>query len=85
MFALLLSGCGLSIYHDWQASGGKAITGGGAVAGKDYINGLLPSADSRKYFSKLAANSDQPIETVSRADDNPSKSGVRFDKKTPLA
>ena len=80
LFALLLSGCGLSIYHDWQASGGKAITGGGAVAGKDYINGLLPSADSRKYFSKLAANSDQPIETVSRADDNPSKSGVRFVK-----
>ena len=77
---LLLAGCGLSIYHDWQASGGKAITGGGAVAGKDYINGLLPSADSRKYFSKLAANSDQPIETVSRADDNPSKSGVRFVK-----
>ena len=80
LFALLLSGCGLSIYNDWQASGGKAITGGGAVAGKDYINGLLPSADSRKYFSKLAANSDQPIETVSRADDNPSKSGVRFVK-----
>lgn len=77
---LLLAGCGLSIYHDWQASGGKAITGGGAVAGKDYINGLLPSADSRKYFSKLAANSDQPIETVSRTDDNTSKSGVRFVK-----
>ncbi len=80
LFALLLSGCGLSIYNDWQASGGKAITGGGAIAGKDYINGLLPSADSRKFFSKLATSSDQPIETVSRTDSSPSKSGVRFAK-----
>ena len=80
LFALLLSGCGLSIYNDWQASGGKALTGGGAIAGKDYINGLLPSADSRKFFSKLATSSDQPIETVSRTDSSPSKSGVRFVK-----
>ena len=80
IFSLLLTGCGLSIYEDWKASGGKAITGGGAIAGKDYINGLVPSADSRKYFSKLAISSDQPIETVSRTDDNTSKSGVRFVK-----
>lgn len=80
LFLLLLTGCGLSIYNDWRASGGKAITGGGAVAGKDYVNGLLPNAESRKYFAKLSANSNQPIETVSRTDDNPSKSGVRFVK-----
>ncbi len=80
LLPLLCAGCGLSIYEDWQTSGGKAITGAGAVAGKDYINGLLPSADSRKYFTKLAAVSDQPIETVSRFDDTPGKSGVRFVK-----
>lgn len=80
IFSLLLTGCGLSIYEDWKASGGKAITGGGAIAGKDYVNGLLPSENSRKYFAKLSANSNQPIETVSRTDDNPSKSGVRFVK-----
>ena len=80
IFSLLLTGCGLSIYEDWKASGGKAITGGGAIAGKDYVNGLLPNAESRKYFAKLSANSNQPIETVSRTDDNPSKSGVRFVK-----
>ena len=80
IFSLLLTGCGLSIYEDWKASGGKAITGGGAIAGKDYINGLVPSADSRKYFAKLSSANDQPIETVSRTDDNTSKSGVRFVK-----
>ena len=80
LFSLLLSGCGLSIYDDWQASGGKAITGGGAIAGKDYINGLQPSENSRKYFAKLSVNSDQPIETVSRFDDSSGKSGVRFVK-----
>lgn len=80
LLSVFLTGCGLSIYEDWRASGGKAITGGGAIAGKDYINGLLPSADSRKYFAKLAVSSDQPIETVSRTDDNTSKSGVRFVK-----
>lgn len=80
LLSVFLTGCGLSIYEDWRASGGKALVGGGAIAGKDYINGLLPSADSRKYFAKLAVSSDQPIETVSRTDDNPSKSGVRFVK-----
>lgn len=77
---MLLTGCGLSIYEDWQANNNKAITGGGAVAGKDYINGLLPSENSRKYFTQISANSDQPIETVSRTDDTTSKSGVRFVK-----
>ena len=80
IFSLLLTGCGLSIYEDWKASGGKAITGGGAIAGKDYVNGLLPSENSRKYFAKLSSANNQPIETVSRTDDNTSKSGVRFVK-----
>lgn len=77
---VLFTGCGLSIYEDWQASNDKAIIGGGAVAGKDYINGLLPSENSRKYFTQISADSDQPIETVSRTDDSSSKSGVRFVK-----
>ena len=80
LFSVLHTGCGLSIYEDWQASGTKALTGGGAVAGKDYVNGLLPSADSRKYFSKISMNDNGPIEKVSRTDDNPGKSGVRFVK-----
>lgn len=80
LFSLMFSGCGLSIYEDWQNSGGGAITGGGAVAGKDYINGLLPSAESRQYFAQLAVNNDQPLETVRRTDDKPSQSGVRFVK-----
>ena len=80
LLSVFLTGCGLSIYEDWKASGGKAITGGGAIAGKDYVNGLLPSENSRKYFAKLSSANNQPIETVSRTDDNTSKSGVRFVK-----
>ena len=80
LLSVFLTGCGLSIYEDWKASGGKAITGGGAIAGKDYVNGLLPSENSRKYFAKLSSANNQPIETVRRSDDQPSKSGVRFVK-----
>lgn len=76
---LFFSGCGLSIYEDWKQSGGKAITGAGAVAGRDYITGLTPSDNSRKYFASISGDK-QPIETVSRSDDRESKSGVRFVK-----
>lgn len=85
LLLLSLTGCGLSIYEDWQASGGRAITGAGAIAGKDYINGLVPSADSRKYFSKLSTGNTQPVETVRRSDENASKSGVRFVKNGGIA
>lgn len=78
--SLSQTGCGLSIVQDWQASSGKAIIGGGAVAGKDYVNGLKPSENARKYFAKISANGDSPIETVRRTDDSPSKTGVRFVK-----
>lgn len=78
--SLSQTGCGLSIVQDWQASGGKAITGGGAIAGKDYVSGLKPSENARKYFAKISANGDSPIETVRRTDDSPSKTGVRFVK-----
>lgn len=78
IFSLLLTGCGLSIYEDWKASGGKAITGGGAIAGKDYVNGLLPSENSRKYFARIsAANNGQVIETVSRTDQQQGRLGQR--------
>ena len=81
LLSVFLTGCGLSIYEDWKASGGKAITGGGAIAGKDYVNGLLPSENSRKYFARIsAANNGQVIETVSRTDDVKSKTGVKFVK-----
>ena len=76
---VFFSGCGLGIYNDWKNSDVKAITGAGAIAGKDYITGLTPSENSRKYFAKISGN-DQPIETVSRSDDRESKSGVRFVK-----
>lgn len=78
--SLSQTGCGLSIVQDWQASGGKAITGGGAIAGKDYVSGLKPSENARKYFAKISANDDTPIETIRRTDDSPSKTGVRFVK-----
>lgn len=78
--SLSQTGCGLSIVQDWQASSGKAIIGGGAVAGKDYVNGLKPSENARKYFAKISANGDSPIETVRRTDDSPNKTGVRFVK-----
>ena len=77
--SVFFSGCGLSIYEDWKQSGGKAITGAGAIAGKDYITGLTPSANSRKYFAKISGNN-QPVETVSRSDEGESKSGVKFVK-----
>ena len=76
---VFFSGCGLSIYEDWKKSGGKAITGAGAVAGKDYITGLTPSENSRKYFARISGG-DQPLETVSRSDEGESKSGVKFVK-----
>lgn len=78
--SLSQTGCGLSIVQDWQASSGKAIIGGGAVAGKDYVNGLKPSENARKYFAKISANGDSPIETVRRTDDSPNKTSVRFVK-----
>lgn len=76
---VFFSGCGLSIYEDWKQSGGKAITGAGAIAGKDYITGLTPSENSRKYFARISGDN-QPIETVSRSDEGESKSGVKFVK-----
>lgn len=82
---LLLTGCGLSIYDDWKNSDSKALTGAGAVAGKDYINGLVPSENSRKYFAKLSSANNQPIETVSRTDNQSSQSGVRFVKNGGIA
>ena len=77
--ASLFSGCGLSIYEDWKKSGGKAITGAGAIAGKDYVTGLTPSENSRKYFARISGDN-RPIETVRRSDEGESKSGVRFVK-----
>ena len=77
--ASLFSGCGLSIYEDWKKSGGKAITGAGAIAGKDYVTGLTPSENSRKYFARISGDN-RPIETVRRSDEGESKSGVKFVK-----
>ncbi len=76
---LLSGGCGLEIYNDWKQSGNQAITGAGAIAGKDYITGLTPSENARKYFARISGD-EQPIETVSRFDDKESASGVRFVK-----
>ena len=73
------SGCGLQIFQDWQNSDGKAMVGGGAIAGADYVNGLLPSEGAKEYFAKIPATQ-KPIETVSRHDDTESKTGVRFVK-----
>ena len=75
----LCSGCGLSVYNDWKSSGGQAIVGGGAIAGKDYVNGLLPSENSRKYFARIPVDN-QPLETVRRSDESESQSGVKFVK-----
>ncbi len=76
---LLCAGCGLQIFQDWQNSDGKAMVGGGAVAGADYVNGLLPSEGAKKYFAKIPVDQ-APIETVSLHDDVESKTGVRFVK-----
>ena len=75
-----LSGCGLSIYQDWQAGRGQAMIGGGAIAGQDYVNGLLPSSESRQYFSKIPVSGRQASETVTRSDEHPGESGVRYVK-----
>ena len=79
LLAVFCTGCGLSLYNDWQQSKDKAIIGGGAVAGKDYIAGLTPSENSRKYFARIS-NDNQPLETIFRSDDKESKYGVRFVK-----
>lgn len=79
VFPVFFSGCGLSIYEDWKKSGGKAIAGAGAIAGKDYVTGLTPSENSRKYFARISGDN-RPIETVSRSDEGESKSGVKFVK-----
>ena len=54
----------------------KAIVGGGAIAGKDYVCGLEPSDGARDYFNSIS--DDAPIETVRRTSENESKSGVKF-------
>ena len=79
VFPVFFSGCGLSIYEDWKKSGGKAIAGAGAIAGKDYVTGLKPSENSRKYFARISGDN-RPVETVSRSDEGESKSGVKFVK-----
>ena len=79
MLMLLCSGCGLSIYNDWKSSEGQAIVGGGAIAGKDYVNGLLPSENSRKYFARIPVDN-KSLETIRRTDESESKSGVKFVK-----
>ena len=75
---MLLSGCGLSFYDDMVASAQKAMVGGGAVAGKDYVNGLMPSQDSRRYFAK-STDAGSSIETVYRTQ-NTSETGVKYVK-----
>ena len=78
LLAMLLSGCGLSFYDDMVASAQKAMVGGGAVAGKDYVNGLMPSQDSRRYFAK-STDAGSSIETVYRTQ-NTSETGVKYVK-----
>lgn len=78
LLALLLCGCATEAANSWQLRG-KAITGGGAVAGRDYVVGLKPNAGARKYFTKLD-KSKQPVETVRRGAKTKSKSGVKFVK-----
>ena len=75
------SGCGLQIFQDWQNSEGKAMVGGGAVAGADYVNGLLPSNQSQKYFSFLENNQEYHKSIrVSKNDSGDNELGVKFVK-----
>ncbi len=55
----------------------KAMVGGGAVAGQDYINGLMPSAKARAYFANSSDESARAV-TISRTGDDTNDTGVRF-------
>ena len=74
LLSVFLTGCGLSIYEDWKASGGKAITGGGAIAGKDslwYVMNIVEAVTfavmiiiaavcEKKLFSKSGGKVPEP-------------------------
>ena len=67
----VLIGC--STFRDQS----KAMVGGGAVAGKDYINGLKPSEKARAYFAQNASDGSKAV-TISRTGDGANDTGVRF-------
>lgn len=56
----------------------KAMVGGGAVAGQDYINGLMPSAKARAYFAENSSDEMTKSITISRTGDDTNDTGVRF-------
>lgn len=67
----VLIGC--STFRDQS----KAMVGGGAVAGRDYINGLKPSEKARAYFAQNASDGSKAV-TISRTGDGANDTGVRF-------
>lgn len=67
----VLIGC--STFRDQS----KAMVGGGAVAGQDYINGLTPSEKARTYFAQNASDESKAV-TISRTGDGENTTGVRF-------
>lgn len=68
----VLFGC--STFRDQS----KAMVGGGAVAGQDYINGLMPSAKARAYFAENSSDEMTKSVTISRTGDDTNDTGVRF-------
>ena len=68
----VLFGC--STFRDQS----KAMVGGGAVAGQDYINGLMPSAKARAYFAENSSDEMTKSITISRTGDDTNDTGVRF-------
>lgn len=52
-----------------------ASLGAGAIAGKDYVTNLRPSAAARQYFTSMAPNA--PTEIVTRGGSS-ARSGVRY-------
>lgn len=68
----VLFGC--STFRDQS----KAMVGGGAVAGQDYINGLMPSAKACAYFAENSSDEMTKSITISRTGDDTNDTGVRF-------
>lgn len=68
----VLFGC--STFRDQS----KAMVGGGAVAGQDYINGLMPSAKARAYFAENSSDEMTKSVAISRTGDDANDTGVRF-------
>lgn len=56
----------------------KAMVGGGAVAGQDYINGLMPSAKAHAYFAENSSDEMTKSVAISRTGDDTNDTGVRF-------